>query len=381
MNDGLLADHLAEADLQRVEAVWQASGTNFVQLAELAGLDRASAWRHLNLSGTDFTDCDLRGFDFTGADLRGCTGSNVTVDDTTILRDAELGASIFELAAATAEVLRDRPDLQREYGRIKRAHWTDQHNWVFDILNGKVREPEARRTLALSLYFDATDPFVRRTILYFLIFKTQNTNEALGFLARFISEAAQDTDAIVSALLFLSKTYRRSEQSMLLLFAIAEDESRDVSVRSAAMAGLLINEAATRHLPRASALVKRFKNRTLDNLYIRLIAGQISYFHVLVVGAGKPIGGINFQDSIDEIGVLRIVAGLWGVRNEEAASTCLQFHAAPTMNDLVAPVVDCLQELRTKGLLLKLEFSTEVLAAIYLRRERPNSADFASMAL
>ena len=54
----------------KVTAVRSARGASFVQLVEIAGLDRAKAFRFADLSGVDLREQDLRGFDFTGADLR-----------------------------------------------------------------------------------------------------------------------------------------------------------------------------------------------------------------------------------------------------------------------------------------------------------------------
>ncbi|MBJ3786357.1 pentapeptide repeat-containing protein [Devosia sediminis] len=54
----------------KILAVRRASGAGFVELVRIAGLDRATAFRHSDLSGVDLRGQDLRGFDFTGADLR-----------------------------------------------------------------------------------------------------------------------------------------------------------------------------------------------------------------------------------------------------------------------------------------------------------------------
>lgn len=364
MISGLLADGLADADVERLERVWGATDTNFVKLAELAGLDRSSAWRYLNLSGTDFTDCDLRGFDFTGADLSGCTGSNVIVDATTILDGAELDASIFELGAAAARIFEVHPELQREYRRIKGSYWTEQHNWVCDILSRKLAHPEARRTLALALYFDTKDGFVRRTILSWMVYRSGDFNEALGFLVRFLSEPGQDDEAIASAIIFLGSRYRRNEHAASLLFSIAEDPKRSLLIRTAAATAVLGNETTIRNLSRASALARDLESRTLDNMYIRMIAKQISQFHLLVVGEGKPRGGINFQDPIDEPALFRIVSGVWSARKEDEPRRVTTAFDAATLAELVPLVADCLRDLRNRGLRIRIEFDDTIVEAV-----------------
>lgn len=54
----------------KVTAVRTARGASFVQLVDIAELDRARAFRFADLSGVDLRGQDLRGFDFTGADFR-----------------------------------------------------------------------------------------------------------------------------------------------------------------------------------------------------------------------------------------------------------------------------------------------------------------------
>ena len=54
----------------------RADTTNFTELCKLGGLDPASAFRFSNLSGVDFSDCDLSEFDFTGANLAGANFSD-----------------------------------------------------------------------------------------------------------------------------------------------------------------------------------------------------------------------------------------------------------------------------------------------------------------
>lgn len=78
-------------------AILEADTSNFVELGRIAGLDPSKDYRFANLERSDFSDCDIRSFDFTGADLTNSTGTNVVWDETTILTDADITGSIFEV--------------------------------------------------------------------------------------------------------------------------------------------------------------------------------------------------------------------------------------------------------------------------------------------
>src|ERR1700722_560565 len=66
-------------------------GTSFIDLVKSSGLDITSDFRFTNLSGVNFSNCDLDGFDFTGARLYGC---NFRVAKISVARfdQAEIGA-------------------------------------------------------------------------------------------------------------------------------------------------------------------------------------------------------------------------------------------------------------------------------------------------
>ncbi|MEO0783901.1 MAG: pentapeptide repeat-containing protein [Pseudomonadota bacterium] len=65
---------LPKDTLSKLEEILTTDESDFVKLAEIGGLDPATAFRYANLRDCDFNGSDLSGFDFTGADLRGCIG-------------------------------------------------------------------------------------------------------------------------------------------------------------------------------------------------------------------------------------------------------------------------------------------------------------------
>ena len=72
---------------EKILAVRSAKGASFVDLVELAGLDRKKAFRFADLAGVDLRGQRLEGFDFTGADLRaafleGADFSGAVIDGT-----------------------------------------------------------------------------------------------------------------------------------------------------------------------------------------------------------------------------------------------------------------------------------------------------------
>jgi len=90
---------LAPDDKALMKALMDAETDNFVELGAMVGLDPSKDYRFSDLRGVDFSNCDLRDFDFTGADLTNSTGTATIWDETTILKDADIEGSIFEVKA------------------------------------------------------------------------------------------------------------------------------------------------------------------------------------------------------------------------------------------------------------------------------------------
>ena len=61
-----------EQRLERAQRVLEADSQEFMELFDLAGLDRSKHFRYTDLSRMSFSDQDLSGCDFTGARLHGC---------------------------------------------------------------------------------------------------------------------------------------------------------------------------------------------------------------------------------------------------------------------------------------------------------------------
>lgn len=61
---------------QKVDEILECESDRFTDLVSLSGLEPKSAFKFANLSGVDFSECDLTEFDFTGANLIGCDFSS-----------------------------------------------------------------------------------------------------------------------------------------------------------------------------------------------------------------------------------------------------------------------------------------------------------------
>lgn len=373
MNSGSLDAHLNDEDRARLAAFESSNESNFVRCGELLGLDKGSDWRYLNLSGSDFSDCDLRGFDFTGADLRGCTGINVIIDHTTVFEGADVDGSVFSLAVATAKILSEFPELGREYQKIKRAYWTDQHNWVADCLTQQVKNPEARQALALALYFETADPVVRKTIIQYLVFKATNLEGRIGFLARLASDRDTDIGLLLSSISMLSTLYRGSEPVLLLLLSIAEDRQNQDITRTTALTGCLSHRFIGRHLSRAKAIIDDIGDGYHENLYVRAVAGLVGVEHTLAVTGGRPLGGVSLSRPIEISDVFSIVNSLWQLRNSAESDR------PPGLDDLVAGgyvslalnVMNLQHSLQAHGLPLLLRYDPATVQA--RAAQRPNA--------
>jgi len=64
----------------RVLSVENAETESFVDLTEIARLDRTKSFRNLNLGGANFSNCSLEGYDFRGSNIYGCIFDNTNLD-------------------------------------------------------------------------------------------------------------------------------------------------------------------------------------------------------------------------------------------------------------------------------------------------------------
>lgn len=359
MNSGSLEDLLSTSDVRLLEHVLQEPESNFVRLGEILKLNKRSAWRYLNLAGTNFSNCDLRGFDFTGADLRGCTGSNVRIDETTILADADLSASIFALDKRIEDIFDEHPDLRIEYSRIRKAYWSDQHNWVADTLTRPVKNPEARRALAMALYFETKDALVRSTIFQYLVLGSDQ-EDRLAFFARAVSQPNETTSVVVSAINLFGNAYRNDERVLFLLLALVEDELQQPHVRQQALWAALQSGYFSRHHVRLLGLVRQHNSSEAENRYIRAVARTIGLQHLHVVSAGRRFGGVDLRSTINAVAVKDLAAHLWRERMTELAheGKTRIFPRIQNQAALIWIVIYYLKDLAKRGLPLKLEFDT-----------------------
>lgn len=357
---GSLGDLLNSDDVKRLEAVDKAQGDNFIQLINLLGLDRRIDLKHRDFSGVDFSDCDLRGCDFSGSDLRGTTGRNVIWDETTILTSADLDRSVFAREPKRPDIAYRLPELGREYARIRRAYWTDQAMWAMDSLKENIKNPVERQALAMALYFDATDGFVRNTILQFVIFGGDK-EARLEFLNKIMTDPAISAEALASALQTFGRILRQDEQVAVTLLEVAEDAATLPAVAKEAVRAALQNRFILRHNRRVYGLVHESRDPELENLYIRAFASAIGVDHATAVSEGRPLGGVTFGETVTLERVRDIALNIWrtkqAVENGPRQEWRPIYRGIKEREDFAPTTMRLLNELVENGLRLKLDFT------------------------
>ncbi|CAM5763595.1 pentapeptide repeat-containing protein [Bosea minatitlanensis] len=357
---GPLSDLLTADDLDRLEAVEEVDDDNFIRLIERLGLDRRVDLRYRDFSGVDFSDCDLRGCDFTGADLRGATGRNVEWDDTTILTAADLDRSMFVVEPKRPDIVQRLPELGKEYARIKRAYWTDQAMWVMDSLKEGIKNPIERQALAMSLYFDATDGFVRNTILQFVIHGS-GREARLEFLNKIMTNRQIPPGTIASALQTFGRVLRQDDQIAVALLGIAEDPGTPPAIVKEAVRAALRNRYILKHNRRVYRLVRAGQDTELENLYIRAFAAAIGVDHATAVSEGRAQGGVSFGEKVTMERVREIALNVW--RTKQSVEAGPRHEWRPIFRDIGSRlefepyVMRLLSELVEKGLKLNLDFA------------------------
>lgn len=149
---------LTPEDWQRAIAVLEASTNSFVELVEVAGLDRGRDFRRADLSKVDFGTDDIAGFDFTGANLEKANLSRVRGLEHAVLTGARLkGAQLpappreFDVRTAQRAVLG---------GRMPPKEW-----WVF-LTSLRFTDPKFTELESISVFANLRTLYLNNTLVY-----------------------------------------------------------------------------------------------------------------------------------------------------------------------------------------------------------------------
>lgn len=257
-DSAFLSADVSTSDKERMLLLIEHESTNFVKLVDALGLDRATQFRHVDLSFVNFDNCDLRGFDFTGSCLKGATGRNVNWDDSTIFEGAELDASIFDESPV---FVLDHP-LPESF---LRQHWTDQIIWMDSLRTNSDDYREDARKL-LFVFLRSSDPFVRRTAMNLLSKYVPNKT-----LIEIIDDTIfqqDEKDLVGAAFKLLARIYRESPLAVTKL-ALGQLAGRWATESAIFLGRILPRDRRLRHLVE---LISRHESQVVRRRFISALA-------------------------------------------------------------------------------------------------------------
>ena len=263
---------LTDACRQAIKAVATSEVENFAYLTKLAGLDPATAFRFVDLSGMDFSDCDLSGYDFTGADLRGCAGVGVTWSSKTIFDDARLDASIFAHSVRLAKFMANEPRWRRRVEILQSSHWTETPLWLHDELSEENPNRQAALMVARALFEKTESSLIKTEILYATSQTYDSREEYRDFIIHTIAAYGRsNVEFIKSALRIVTQLFVNDTSGLSVLYHFAQHDDADVRVM--ALAGIARSRLAGQG--RVAKLLAALKYEELGRVRC-LIVGAIA---------------------------------------------------------------------------------------------------------
>lgn len=274
-----------------LDAVVNNSNTNFVHLAEIAGLDRALHFQYANLEEVDFSDCDLRGFNFTGANLTGAVGNANTVwDATTTLVDADIGGSMFEIEQG-GEASDGLPK------GLLGQHWADQIIWMDRLRPNPDNYREDAQKL-LMVFLRSDDAFVRRTAMN-LLAKHVTPDEIIEIINQHVLHG--DERGLISPAFTLLKTLFHRRPAVITRLAAKHLKGKWAAEAAVFLAHILPDGKQLLHL---SELLSRHENMVVRRRFIAALAERQGRAAVTAVrdpmtGDVYDFGAVISSESID----------------------------------------------------------------------------------
>ncbi|WGT48901.1 pentapeptide repeat-containing protein [Thioclava nitratireducens] len=135
LNSAPLSDLLHASDLPKMFEKAIGSAYRFADLVTTLDLDKSSDFISSNLREVDFSYADLRNFNFTGADLTGSYGVQILIDDTTILKNADVRDSCFATYKRERDLFTKNNRARLAYDALKFGDTYEVSSWVHTRLS------------------------------------------------------------------------------------------------------------------------------------------------------------------------------------------------------------------------------------------------------
>jgi hypothetical protein len=199
-------------------------------LAEIAGLDRESDFRHSDLQNLDFSNSDLRGYDFRGADLSGTVGIDVIWDDTTELSGATVNDSIFAARIRLGKFFEANERASQMLDAISRQDWAGQILWSGKNLLRSSRYHDIAMPVTEALFYRAKDDFLKAELLSYFAPRLESVDATKEVLLGMMSDSS--TSGVVFKRCFrLIRKFKLSHDKVMRRSILSLLESNNEGVR------------------------------------------------------------------------------------------------------------------------------------------------------
>ena len=201
----------------------------FTDLVKKYAMDPKKDFMHANLSGVDFSFCDITGYSFYGSDLTNCTGVDVTFDQSTIIENADVDGSFFQYEY----LIRRRTEDKRFNSRKNNIAQDELHKaeFISDVIKD-INSSEDDALIAKSFLHETESSFDINAGL-FALRKREGSGRDFYQLATSLLAKHYDRDKVVSSIAFLLGIGRQStEYDIKLLLSLVKDKRFPVALNA-----------------------------------------------------------------------------------------------------------------------------------------------------
>jgi len=294
-DSAFFADQLSPAVIMTIKCISASQTENFNDLAALCGLNPKTDFRFSNLSGVDFSGCDLLKFDFTGSDLRGCFGSNVTFDATTILQNATTENSIFSYSIIEEKYFKRNPDMEKRYNRINSDHWANTITWIMD--NAKRRNnSDEFMYIARKIMLCNKDATVRTNAIMFMWRVFGSSEVHRDFILNLLAKHGKNRSVRLASLKVLADMYGGNR----VVYNILKSElcGHDGEIRKVALNGVLKSGHFLKNVSEIAEVIAGEKNSGLRRSFVGRVAALRGDNHVFAVKERHSNAFVDFVEPI-----------------------------------------------------------------------------------
>lgn len=303
--DETFAELTASAGISERATLLSNSSDAFPQLVQHLGLDPKNDFVFSNLREVDFTASDLRGFDFTGADLRCSYGTDIQIDDTTVLTNADVTGSCFATYKRERDLFASTPGVERMYETLKSGDPYEVSEWIHSCFGGGAKKSKILRetkgetaaVLCQKLLTDDID-LTKRTDLIHHLRSITGSKDGLRELLLDIFARHLGNAAVLNKFVVIAGDLYKNDPVISQAF-LTLTTARDQGVREIAFRMLSRSRSFAKNLPQLRSRFLSHENLSMRQSLLRSAAIKLGRQAVSAVNLSAKRSDVPLDQILD----------------------------------------------------------------------------------